>query len=295
LTAHELVAYYFHVTRRRFASPWGLTALLFAVALGTVAACQPVAVAPSAADQAGELRVFAAASLTDAFAELGLLFERQNPGSRAVFNYGPSSGLRVQLEQGAPADVFASADDAQMDQARAAGLISGEPRPFVRNHLLLIVPRDNPGRVESLGDLARPGLRLVTTHAQVPVGAYTRQLLAKLSQDPEYGPDFAPRVLANVRSEEENVRGVVAKVTLGEADGGVVYTSDVTPKVATEVHLLPIPEQFDVVATYPIAVVQGTRQSALAQRFLALVLSPEGQAVLARWGFQPVLEPTPVR
>jgi molybdate transport system substrate-binding protein len=242
----------------------------------------------SVSAQGGEIRVFAAASLTDAFSQLGPVFESRNPGSRVVYNFGPSSGLRVQIENGAPADVFASADEAQMDLARTARVIAGEPQTFVRNELVLIVPRDNPGRIQSLADLARPGLRLVTTNPQVPIGAYTRQMLATMSQDPTFGADFSQRVLANVRSEEDTVRAVVAKVTLGEADGGVVYTSDVTPQVAPEVQTIVVPPHFNVIATYPIALVQGTRQPALAQRFVDLVLSSDGQAVLAGWGFQPV-------
>lgn len=265
--------------------------LLGVLLLALVAVGQVYVVPRLAAAQGGELRVFAAASLTDAFNELGPIFESQNPGSRAIFNYGPSTGLRVQIEQGAPADAFASADQAQMDQARAAGVIAGEPQTFARNVLTLITPRDNPGRIQTLADLARPGLRLVTTNAQVPIGAYTRQMLTTMSQDPAYGAGYSQRVLANVRSEEDNVRAVVAKVALGEADGGVVYTSDVTPTIAVELQTIAIPEQFNVVATYPIAVVQGARQPALAQRFIALVLSSEGQGVLARWGFQPVQQP----
>jgi molybdate transport system substrate-binding protein len=266
-----------------------LRALLVALVLvgaGVTVAREPM---PATVDaQSGDLHVATAASLTDAFTELGGIFESQNPGSRAVFNFGPSSGLRTQLEQGAPGDVFASADQAQMDLARTNGIIAGEPRVFARNLLVVVLPRDNPGRVTALADLARPGLRLVTTAPQVPIGAYTRQMLQSVSQDPAYGADFADRVLANVRSEELDVRAVLAKVALGEGDGGIVYASDVTPRVAPEVQTLAIPEAFNVVATYPIAVVQGGRQPVLGQRFVDLVLSDAGQAVLARHNFQPV-------
>jgi molybdate transport system substrate-binding protein len=265
-----------------------LTALLAVlVAALLLGGGRPSGVALATAAQGAELNVFAAASLTDAFNELGGVFESQQPGTRVVFNYGPSSGLRTQIEQGAPADVFASADEAQMRLAQQNGVIAGEPRVFARNELVLITPRDNPGRIETLADLARPGLRLVTTGPQVPIGAYTRQMLQTLSADPAYGADFAERVLANVRSEEDNVRAVVAKVALGEADAGVVYTSDVTPRVAPEVRQIPIPPEANVIATYPIAVVRGARQPELAERWIALVLSDAGQQVLARWGFRP--------
>jgi molybdate transport system substrate-binding protein len=260
-----------------------LVALLL-VGAGAALSLEPARGA--AVTQAGDVNVAAAASLTDAFGELGALFESQNPGSRVVFNFGPSSGLRTQIEQGAPADVFASADQAQMDLARANGVVAGESRVFARNALVLVLPRDNPGRITALEDLARPGLRLVSTAPQVPIGAYTRQMLQSVSQDPAYGADFADRVLANVRSEELDVRAVLAKVALGEGDAGIVYATDVTPQVAPEVQVIAVPEAFNVVATYPIALVQGARQPALGQRFIDLVLSDAGQAVLARYNFQ---------
>jgi molybdate transport system substrate-binding protein len=272
-------------TAFRGAARWlAVGALLLVAGLALVMVADE---APAADAQGGELTIFAAASLTDAMGELASIYESQPGAARVRFNHGASSQLRTQLEQGARADVFASADTVQMDQARAAGLLAGEPQVFARNLLVVITPRDNPGRIETLQDLARPGLRLVATAPQVPIGAYTRQALAKLSEDTAYGADFGPRVLANVRSEEDNVRAVVAKVALGEADGGVVYASDVTPVVAPEVRTIPIPEQSNVVATYPIVVVQGGRQPAQAQRFVDLVLSETGQDVLARYGFQP--------
>jgi len=260
-------------------------AMLLALGVGCVPGSSPAST--PAGGQTGELHVAAAASLTDAFGELGTAFESQNPGSRVLFNFGPSSGLRTQIEQGAPADVFASADQAQMELARANGVVAGEPEVFARNVLVLVLPRDNSGRITSVQDLARPGLRLVSTAPQVPIGAYTRQMLQSMRQDPAYGADFADRVLANIRSEELDVRAVLAKITLGEADGGVVYATDVTPAVAPEVQVLPIPEQFNVIVSYPIALVQGARQPVLGQRFVDLVLSDAGQAVLARYNFQP--------
>ncbi|HLI26448.1 MAG TPA: molybdate ABC transporter substrate-binding protein [Chloroflexota bacterium] len=271
---------------RRRAALLGLLVALLVLALAR-GAPRPAVAEPLAA-QGVELNVFAAASLTDAFNELGGVFESQQPGVRVVFNYGPSSGLRTQIEQGAPADVFASADEAQMRLAQQNGVIAGEPRVFARNELVLITPHDNPGGIATLADLARPGLRLVTTGPQVPIGAYTRQLLQTLSADPAYGADFAERVLANVRSEENDVRAVVAKVALGEADGGIVYSSDVTPRVASEVRQIAIPPEVNIIATYPIAVVRGARQPELAERWIALVLSDTGQQALARWGFRPV-------
>ncbi|HZT08126.1 MAG TPA: molybdate ABC transporter substrate-binding protein [Chloroflexota bacterium] len=236
----------------------------------------------------GELRVYAAASLTDAFTEIGRDFEAQNPGAHVVFNFGPSSGLRTQIENGAAADVFASADDVQMASAVKSGIVAGEPQPFARNSLAVVLPADNPGKIDSLHDLGRPGVRLVATNPQVPVGAYTLQVLDKLSRDPTYGPEFSKNAVANIRSHEEDVRSLLAKVTLGEADAGVVYTSDITPQVASQVKVIAIPPADNVTATYPIAVVQGSHRPDVAQRFVESVLSDDGQKTLARWGLQPV-------
>jgi molybdate transport system substrate-binding protein len=250
-----------------------------------VASPQPVT-SPAAAAQAGELRVFAAASLTDAFTEIGKTFESQNPGSTIVFNFGPSTGLRTQIENGATADVFASADQSQMERARSAGLIAGEPQSFANNVLILITPVSNPGNIQTIQDLARPGIRLVMTNAQVPVGAYTLQMLESLSKDPAYGADFSQRVRANVRSEEEDVRSLVAKVNLEEADAGIVYVSDVTPQVAARVRTIQIPDAYNVIAAYPIAVVKDAKQPDLAARFIQLVLSDAGQNAIAKWGLR---------
>lgn len=244
--------------------------------------------APRADAQTRELTVFAAASLTDAFNELGPVFEQQNPGSHVVFSFGASSTLRTQLEQGAPADVFASADQRQMDLAVAAGQIAGEPRTFARNLLVIITPKANAAGVTAPADLARPGLKFVTAAPEVPVGVYTKQILEKMSADPAYGADFGAKVLANVVSEEPNVRQIVAKVQLGEADAAIVYSSDVTPASAPDLNVIQIPEAFNVVATYPIAATARAAQPELAQKFNDLVLSPAGQAALAKQHFIPV-------
>lgn len=248
----------------------------------------PPAAAASPSPQrsaAGELTVFAAASLTDAFQEISAGFTAQHPDSRVTFNFGASSQLRAQLEQGASADVFASADQAQMDRAKQANLIDGAERVFARNRLVVITPQNNPGGIRELRDLAKPGLRFVTAAAEVPVGVYTQQMLEKLSQDPQFGSDFKDRVNANIVSREPNVRQVVAKVALGEADAAVVYSSDVTPDVAPRLARVEIPDTYNTLATYPIAVVRNAPNRAAAEAFIAYVLSPAGQATLKKWGF----------
>ncbi|MGH2356232.1 MAG: molybdate ABC transporter substrate-binding protein [Chloroflexota bacterium] len=274
----------------RITPPWTChrRALLAAAALA-LAACggtEPASAGP-APPEPNELIVLAASSLTDAFTALGEAFPLQpgNSGVKVFFSFGASSQLRTQLVQGAPADLFASADMAQMEQAIEAGVIQGTPQVFARNRLVVIVPQANPAGITSLADLAKPGLKLVTTPQAVPVGAYTRQALAKMAAAPQYGAGFDERVLANVVSEEANVRQVVAKVQLGEADAGIVYASDVTANVAPHVKTLDIPDQFNSLAAYPIAVTKQARAPATARRFIEYVRSPAGQAIMKRHGF----------
>ena len=240
----------------------------------------------------GQLTIFTAASLTEAFKEMGANIEQANPGTKVLFNFAGSPTLRTQLAQGARADVFASADEPNMQGAQKDGSIASEPRLFVRNQLVVIVPAANPGQVMRLQDLAKPGVKLVLTNKEVPVGNYSRQALTKMSQDTAFGPEFATRVLANLVSEETNVRQVVAKVQLGEAHAGIVYSSDVTPAVRGAVQMLSIPDAFNVIAHYPIAVVREASNAAGARAFIDYVLSPAGQAILTKHGFLAV-EPAP--
>ncbi len=235
------------------------------------------------ADQPRALTVFAAASLTPAFQALQASFEQENSGWTVRFNFGASSALRTQIEQGAPADVFAAADHAQMRPLAEVGLVR-TPVAFARNRLVLVTPGTNPGDVTSPKDLARPGLRVVTTAPAVPIGQYTQQVLEKLSGHPAYPSDFAERVERNVASREANVRAVLAKVELGEADAAVVYESDA--KSAPGVKVFPIPEGANVLAEYPIAVVATSPHGPGAEAFIRLVRSPEGHAVLKQHGFR---------
>jgi molybdate transport system substrate-binding protein len=237
------------------------------------------------------LTVFAASSLTDAFNELAEAFEAANPGTDVAFNFGGSSTLATQLAEGAPADVFASANNTQMNVARDAERIAGTPITFVKNRLVLIVPADNPANIQSLHDLANPGVKLVVAAPDVPVRDYTDTMLERLSADPNYGTDFQSTVMANVVSEEDNVRQVSAKVALGEADAGVVYRSDVTPDIADQVIALPIPDAVNTLATYPIAVTNDSANPDLAQAFIDYVRSDEGQDTLVKWGFTSVRIP----
>jgi molybdate transport system substrate-binding protein len=258
--------------------------LLWAVllVLGSRAAAQ------TPARPTGELTVFAAASLTEPFTEIGTGLEASYPGLRLLYNFGGSPMLRTQLEQGARADVFVSADAVQMELARKSGVVQGETPIFVKNRLVVIVPRENPGKVMTFRDLAKPGVKLDLAAPKVPVGNYSRQALHKATA--EYGAAFAEGALKNVVSEEENVKQVVTKVQLGEADAGIVYVSDVTPRVSHAVHMIPIPEAYNQIATYPIALAQGVQNRVAAEVFIHFVLSAEGQAVLKAHHFIPVKE-----
>lgn len=257
----------------------------FVLTLALVLAMGGGAEAAKAPHALGELTIFAAASLTDAFKEMAAQIEQANPGPRLTFNFAGSPTLRTQLAQGARADIFASADEPNMFGAEKDGTIMSEARIIARNFLIVVVPAHNPAGIKMLQDLTKPKLKLVLTSKEVPVGNYSRQALAKMSQDASFGADFATRVLANLVSEEMSVKQVVSKVQLGEADAGIVYSTDVTPAIRAAVRVIQIPPEFNVMAKYPIAVVKGARNETGARAFIEYVLSPAGQAILERHGF----------
>jgi molybdate transport system substrate-binding protein len=218
-----------------------------------------------------ELKVFAAASLTAAFGDLGRRFTAANGGTRVVFNFAGSQALATQIRQGAPADVFASADLASMDRVKD---LVGTPRSFAGNRLQIVVEQGNPRDVEGLRDLASGDLKVVLAAPQVPAGRYAAEVLAKA------GVEVRPV------SEEDNVKAVVTKVSLGEADAGIVYVTDVTAG-GDRVEGVAIPEDQNLVAAYPIATVKGRGSAGQAQAFMDLVLSAEGRRVLGAHGFLP--------
>jgi molybdate transport system substrate-binding protein len=233
------------------------------------------------------LTVFAAASLTGAFQEIGKEFETANPGVNVRFNFAGSQILRTQLEQGGSADVFASADHKNMDLVITDNLVNAiANQDFVTNKLIVILPASNPGNVETLADMSRIGLKLILADSSVPAGNYARQILTKMSVDPMYGADFSANVLANVVSNETDVKQVVAKVELGEADTGIVYISDAI--AAPDLVTIAIPDNFNVTAHYPIAILTNAPEPQLAEAFIAYIMSPNGQAVMSKWGFIPV-------
>lgn len=247
----------------------------------------PVAATATFPEGGGELTVFAAASLTDAFELIKTELEAEYPGLAITYNFAGSQALVTQLDEGAAADVFASANNAQMQAASDNGSIAGEPVTFVRNRLAIVTPAANPAAIASAADLGNPDLRLVLAQAEVPVGRYAREAVCTMGADTAtYGDGFVARVAGNVVSEEEDVRDVLAKVQLGEADAGIVYVSDAAI-AADEVQLIDIPEDVNIIATYPIAAVTDGER-ALADAFIAYLLSDEGQSTLVSFGFEPV-------
>ena len=230
------------------------------------------------------LTVYAAASLTDAFGEMAERYEADHPNVTLTFNFAGSNQLAAQIGAGAPVDVFASANPEQMEAAVAAGRIdAGAPVVFVTNRLVVIYPADNPGNLTSLQDLRNPHVLLVLAAEEVPVGRYSLAFLVAASADPSFGESFQPDVLANVVSYEENVRAVLNKVSLGEADAGIVYTSDLA--TAPGVGRLDIPDALNSIAHYPIAVLNDSPHQAAARSFMDFVLSDDGQQILAGYGF----------
>jgi molybdate transport system substrate-binding protein len=255
-----------------------------AAAATAISTAMPEATAAPAAKSA-ELIVFAAASLTDAFKAIGKMFEAANAGTTVTFNFAGSDKLAQQIAEGAPADVFASANKTQMNNVIKSGqVISGTEHTFVRNRLVVVFPKDNPGGLAALKDLAKPGLKIVLANKSVPVGAYSLDFLGKASKLPEYTAEFSPTVLGNVVSYEENVRAVLSKVQLGEADAGIVYTSDIALN-ADQVGQIDIPDNLNTIATYPIAALKDSKNAELAQKFVDYVLAPEAQQILVQYGF----------
>jgi molybdate transport system substrate-binding protein len=245
----------------------------------------PPTVAPTAAVEPQTLTVFAAASLTNAFGEIGKAFEAAHPGVSVKFNFGGSQTLRTQVEQGAEADVFASANAKEMEALVNGKFVAAESAQiFLTNQLVVIMPAKNPAGLAALTDLSKPGLKLVLAAKEVPVGNYALQVLDKLNT--ALGAGFKEQVLQNVVSYENDVKQVVAKVQLGEADAGLVYLSDTV--AAPELQKIEIPAENNVVAKYPLAALTQSKNPELAQAFITYVLSAEGQATLKKWGFLPV-------
>jgi len=235
--------------------------------------------------QGGTLTILAASSLTDAFGELGNTFEKQNPGTTVKTSLGASSDLLAQIQQGAPADIFASAAEEEMNTAVKDGLVSGKPMVFVKNREVIMVPKDNPANINSLKDMSKPDIKLVLAANDVPAADYAVEILGKANK--VYGPDFEKDVLSNVVSREADVRASVNRVVVGDADATFGYKSDYTPDIRDKVKVIPIPPDLNIIATYPIAALKDAKDPTLAKKWVDLVTSSEGQKVLKKWNFGP--------
>ncbi len=232
------------------------------------------------------LTVLAAASLTTPFQAIGKAFEAANAGVTVQFSFAGSQHLSEQLNQGIEADVFASASKKYMEAAIESGRVTADTqKTFARNGLVVIVPAANPAGITTLKDLAKSGLKLDLAAKEVPVGQYSLDFLDKAVQDAGLGAAYKDDVLANVVSYEDNVKSVLAKVALGEADAGIVYKSDVSGDDGAKVTIIEIPESMNVIANYPIAVLADSKNPELAAAFMEMVLSDAGQAELSKVGF----------
>lgn len=249
----------------------------------TTGATAPQTAPSTEAPLEGKINVFAASSLTEVFKALAESFTEEHPDTSVNLNFAASSALATQIKEGGPADVFASADNTNMTVIADAGLAES-PEIFARNSPVVVVPADNT-TIMTFEDLASPDIRLVLAGANVPIGRYAREILANASAaDGGISADFSERVLANLRSEEANVRAVLSKVQLGEADAGVVYVTDIGA-AKDDVRQVEIPTQYNVVAQYPITAIKDSEEGDVAAAFVEFVLSDAGQEILAGYGF----------
>lgn len=230
------------------------------------------AAAPTSTAITGDVTVFAAASLKSTFTELGTQFEKDNPGTKVTFNFAGSSDLVAQLTQGAPGDVFASADTKNMTKAIDADLVTGDPVNFATNTLTIVTPPGNPKGIKTFADLTKPGNQVVVCAPQVPCGSATETV------------EKATGVTLSPVSEESAVTDVLGKITSGQADAGLVYVTD-AKGAGDKVTAIPFAESTGAVNTYPISVLKESTNPAAAQKFVELVTSPQGQNVLAAAGF----------
>lgn len=221
----------------------------------------------------GEVLVSAAASLTDAFVDIEAAFEAAHPGTDVILNFGPSSGLREQILEGAPVDVFASANTANMDQVAGEGLVAGQPRIFAHNRLAIAVPAGNPAGITGPSDLGREDLLIGLCASSVPCGDFARTALARAGVDPA------------IDTNESDVRALLTKLGAGELDAGITYVTDVVA-AGGEVEAIGLPDEANVVAAYPIAVMTDSSNPGTAAAFVDFVISDAGERILVSHGFE---------
>jgi molybdate transport system substrate-binding protein len=261
-----------------------LAGVLLAVS-AVLGACSGIRAGSPASDATAKLTVYAAASLKGALDVLAPAYGASHPGAVVTLSTDSSASLEAQIEQGAPADVFLSADVTNPQKLVDAGLATGVALPFAGNELVVIAPAANPAAITSPADLGRPGVKIVAGGDAVPVTKYALQLVANLANQPGYPARFAAAYAANVVSREDNVKAIVAKIELGEGDAGIVYVTDA--RASKKVTAIDVPAAANVRATYAGGVIKASSQQARAAAFLAWVAGPEGQAILGTFGFLP--------
>jgi molybdate transport system substrate-binding protein len=261
-----------------------LAVILAACSSGaTPAPSAPASSAAASSAPPASLTIYAAASLKAVMAKVQTACEAANPGTMLSISTDSSAALETKIEQGAPADVFLSADTANPQKLVDKGLAAGSITKFAGNLLTVIVPVANPAGIQTPADLAKPGIKVIAAGDTVPITKYATQLVANLARQPGYPADFVAQYTANIVSKEDNVAAVVAKIELGEGDVGIVYVTDA--KTSTKVMTIAVPDAANVPATYGGVVVRASPNVAAAQAFLAWLAGPDGQAILASFGF----------
>lgn len=270
-------------------TPVLITCLMIGVVL-LAAGCTSTSDVTPSADAAKSITVFTAASLKGAFTDMAAQYEDEHPGTTVVLNIDGTQALRTQVEQGARGDVFASANTKHMDALMAGGFMENDTvTRFLENRVTIALPASNPGDIHEPADLSTPGEKVLIGTSEVPVGGYARQVLEKMTADPEYGEEYMDAVMENIISEETNVNNIIAKLLIGEADAGFTYTSDVvTPAYADQLTTIPIPDEYNVIAHYPIGVLRESTDPETAADFIAFVRSGQGGEILRSYGFEPL-------
>ena len=274
---------------RRLLPLAGVLVLLMGACSGSATATPTPSLAASptasASPAPANLTIYAAASLKVALARVKTTYEAAHPGTTLTISTDASSALETKIEQGAPADAFLSADTTNPQKLVDKGLTVGGVTKFAGNLLAVIVPQANPAHIGSPEALANSGVMIIAAGDAVPITKYANQLVANLAKEPAYPADFAARYTANIVSKEDNVSAIVAKVELGEGDAGIVYVTDA--KTSTKVTVVEVPSSANVPATYGGVVVKSSPSPGAAAAFLAWLARPDGQAVLAGFGFLP--------
>jgi molybdate transport system substrate-binding protein len=241
-----------------------------------------------AAEQSQDMTVFCAAGLSGAFNELGQLYKNESNVSVA-FNFDGAQVLRTQIENGANADVFVSGSNKHMNALKSEGFMDNSSvYVLAKNWQAIIVPKDNPARIENLSDLAKPGIKIVMGSKDLPITDVTMQILNKTANNSAFGPDFKKKVLSNVVSQETNINFIVSKVALGEADAAFAHKSEVSSEYAAKVTLIEIPEKYNVKSEYTIGILSESKNPEQAKKFLELVKSDKGKEILTKHGYEVV-------